>query len=307
MTHSRRALTALHLFLVWAAMVLVMPALGSGLLVTAWVGGTGAAVPVFALGALLSVGLLVVAGVPARTVVPLCGSMPRRLGWAALVFLLGTLGNLAGLAAYGADVDLGSAGTRIALTGVPYAVAAALFVPGRWVRLGAVAVLAAAVAYGGFVGPDQAQQRRHAAEVARYRERPELLYVGPAPSGMELSRAEVSPSYFIAEYRSARQDVFAYVGLTVRSPLTPAPRCPELAEDGVTCTVDGHGEKRTVRDLSGGEREVTLIRRHGDAEVEVASQTLDERGLRHLLDSLQPLSDEELEKLMREGKINHIR
>ncbi|NXY94643.1 hypothetical protein HYE82_09600 [Streptomyces sp. BR123] len=306
MTHGRGALTALHLLLVWAAMALVMPALGSGLLVAAWVAGAGAAVPVFALGALLSVGLLVAAGVPVRTVVPMCGSMPRRLGWAALVFGLGTLGILAGLAAYGADVDLGSARIRIALAGVPYAVAAAFFVPIRWVRLGAVAALAAAVAYGGFVGPDQAQQRRHAAEVARYREHPELLYAGAAPSGMEVSRAEVGPAHFIVEYRSVRQDVFAYVGLTVRSPLTPAPRCPEPAEDGVTCTVDERGEKRTVRDLSGGEREVVLVRRHRDAEVEVSGRTLDEGGLRRLLDSLQPLSDEELEKLMREGKINRI-
>ncbi|SCF91112.1 hypothetical protein [Streptomyces sp. Ncost-T10-10d] len=305
MTSSGRVLTALHLFLVWATMTAAVPALGFGLLVTAWAGGTGATAPLFALGVPLTVGLLATAGIPARTVVPLCGSVPQRLGWAVLVFVLGTLGVFAGLAAYGGDVDLGSASTRIALTGAPYAVAAAFFVPSRWVRLGAVAALAAGVAYGGFVGPAQSQQRQHEAEVARYREHPELLYLGAAPPGMRVSHAEAGPAYFSVEYRTVREDGFAYVGLTVRSPLTPTPRCPELVEKGVTCTVDAHGEMRTVRDIPGGGRAVTLTRRHRNAEAEVTSQTLEEPGLRHLLNTLHPLSDTELEKLMREKKIDH--
>ncbi|MFI6013256.1 hypothetical protein ACIBAG_31325 [Streptomyces sp. NPDC051243] len=113
----------------------------------------------------------------------MCGSASGPLGWAVVVFVLGTLGVLAGLAAHCGDVDPGSAGTRGALTGAPYTVVAAFFVPSRWVRLGAVAALAAGVVYGGFVGPVQAQQRRHAVEVAQYRERPELLYIGATPSG----------------------------------------------------------------------------------------------------------------------------
>ncbi|KUN09325.1 hypothetical protein AQI95_05770 [Streptomyces yokosukanensis] len=303
MKSGRGALTALHLFLVWATTAAVVPALGYGLVLTAWGGGTGAAVPVLALGVPLLVGLLAIAGIPARTVVPLCGSAPRRLGWAVLIFLLGTLGVLAGLAAYGGDVDLGSAGTRIALTGAPYAVAAALFVPSRWVRLGALAALAAAVAYGGFVGPAQAQQRRHEADVARYREKPELLDLGAAPPGMQVSHAVVGPASFSVDYRPVREGYeLGYVGLVVRSPLTPAPRCPEPADKGVTCTVDAHGGMRTVRRLP---REVTLVRRYRNVEVEVTSQTLDESGLRHLLDTLHPLSDTELAELMREKKIDH--
>jgi hypothetical protein len=305
MTSGRRALTALHLFLVWATMAAAMPTLGFGVLVTAWGGGAGAAALLFVVGVPLTVGLLAVAGIPARTVVPLCGSVPQRLGWAALVFVLGTLGVLAGLAVYGGDVDLGSASTRIALTGVPYAVAAAFFVPSRWVRLGAVGALAAGVAYGGFVGPAQSQQRRHEGEVARYREHSELLYLGAAPPGMRVSHAEAAPAYFSVEYRAVREDKFAYVALTVRSPLTPTLLCPELVEKGVTCTVDAHGEMRTVRDFPGGSRAVTLTCRHRNAEAEVTSQTLDEPGVRHLLKTLHPLSDTELEKLMREKKIDH--
>ncbi|GAA0444708.1 hypothetical protein ABZ951_02500 [Streptomyces sp. NPDC046215] len=306
MDNSRGALTALHLFLVWVTMAAVMPTLGFGLVVTAWGGGAGATVPVFVLGVPLLVGLLVMAGIPARTVVPLCGSLSRRLGWAVLVLLLGTLGVLAGLAAYGSDVDLGSAGVRIALTGAPYAVAAALFVPDRRVRLGALAVLAAGVAYGGFVSPAQAQQRRHEAEVARYREHPELLYLGAAPAGMEVSRAVAGPASFSVDYHPLRQgDESGYVGLTVRSPLTPTPRCPEPADKDEACAVDARGEMLTVRDFPGGGRAVTLTRRHGNAEVEVTSQSLGESGLRPLLDSLHPLSDTELEELMREKKIDH--
>ncbi|MFV5997973.1 hypothetical protein ACNPQM_37765 [Streptomyces sp. NPDC056231] len=306
MASGRGALTALHLFLVWATMAAVVPALGFGLVVTAWGGGAGATVPIFALGVPLMVGVLATAGVPVRTVVPLCGSVPQRLGWAVLVFVLGTLGILAGLAAYGENVVLGSASTRILLTGVPYAVAAAFFVPSRWVRLGTLAVLAAGVAYGGFIGPAQAHQRQDEAEVARYREHPELLYLGAAPPGMQVSHAEVGRASFGVDYRSVREGYeLGYVGLTVRPPLTPAPRCAELAEKGVACTVDAHGEMLMVRDFPGGGRAVTLIRRHRNAEVEVTSQTLDEAGLRHLLNTLHPLSDTELEKLMREKKIDH--
>ncbi|MGW0765371.1 hypothetical protein [Streptomyces sp. NPDC002676] len=230
--------------------------------------------------------------------------MSGRGTGAALVFVLGTLGVLAGLAAYGGDVDLGSSSTRVALTGVPYAVAAAFFVPSRWVRLGAVAALAAGVVYGGFIGPAQAQQRRHAAEIARYREHPELLYLGAAPPGMRVSRAVVGPAYFSVEYHPVREGhELGYVGLVVRSPLTQTPRCPEPVDKGATCTVDVHGELRMIGRLPGGTRDITLTRRHHDVEVEVTSQSLGEPGLRHLLNTLHPLSNTELETLMREKVI----
>lgn len=149
--------------------------------------------------------------------------------------------------------------------------AAAFFVPSRGVRLGAVAALAAGVVYGGFVGPAQAQQRRHAAEAARYRERPKLLYLGAAPPGMRMDRAVVGPAYFGVDYRPAAQDESGYVGLTVRPPLTPAPRCPEFLARNETCAVDAHGEMRMVHNLPGGLRDITLVRRHRDAEVQVTS------------------------------------
>ncbi|MCX4863749.1 hypothetical protein OIC43_11675 [Streptomyces sp. NBC_00825] len=306
MTSGRGALTALHLFLVWAMTATAVPALGFGLVAAAWGGGAGATVPVLALGAPLMVGLLALVGLPVKDVVPLCGSVPRRLGWAVLVFVLGTLGVLSGLAAYGGDVDLGSAGTRIVLTGVPYTVAAAFFVPGRWVRSGALVVLAAGVVYGGFVGPAQSRQRQHEAEVARYREKPELLYLGAAPPGMHVSRAELGPATFVVDYRPVREGYESgYAGLVVRSSDTPEPRCPEPVDKSVTCTVDAHGEVVMVREFPDGTREVTLVRRHGKAEVSVASQSVDESGLRRLLDTLHPLSDTELGELMREKKIDH--
>ncbi|MFF7394679.1 hypothetical protein ACFZAE_40485 [Streptomyces scabiei] len=303
MTCGRGALTAFHLLLVWATMTAAVPILGFGLVMSGWGGGTGAAAWFFVLGVPLTVVLLATAGLPAGSVVPLCASTSRRYGWATLVFVLGTLGVLAGLVAYGSEVDLGSAGTRVALTGVPYAVAAAFFVPSRWVRLGGMAVLGAGVVYGGFVGPEQAQQRRYTAEIARYRERPELLYLGDTPPGMQVSRAVVGPGQFQVDYGPARPDELGYVGLTVRSPLSPKARCSLYVQKGVTCTVDERGEMRIVSDLPGGRSDIRLIRRHHGAEVEVSSQVLDEPGLRHLLDTLHPLSDDELEKMMREKTI----
>ncbi|KUO02646.1 hypothetical protein [Streptomyces caeruleatus] len=307
MTSGRATLTALHLLLVWAMTAAMVPVLGFGVVASAWGGGAGATVPVFLLGVPLTVLLLAAAGLPARTLVPLCASASRRLGWAVLVFVLGTAGVAAGLAAYGADVDLGSASTRIALTGMPYAVAAAFFVPSRGVRLGALAVLAAGVAYGGFVGPAQAREREYDAEVARYRENPELLYLGATPPGMEVSRAEVGPASFFVDYGPVRAGYeLGYVGLVVRSSSEQTPlRCPEPEERGVTCTVNAQGEKATLRDLPGGGHDVTLVRRRGNTEVEVTSQSLDEPGLRRLLNTLHPLSDDELEELIREEKITY--
>jgi hypothetical protein len=74
-------------------------------------------------------------------------------------------------------------------------------------------------------------------------------------------------------------------------------------EKHMTCTVDVHGEMRVIRRLSGGTRDITLIRRHHGMEVEVTSQSLDEPGLRRLLNTLHRLSNTELERLMREKAI----
>ncbi|GGR70701.1 MULTISPECIES: hypothetical protein [Streptomyces] len=166
-----------------------------------------------------------------------------RLGDPA--FVLGTLGVLAGPAAYDEGVSLGSADIRVALTGVPYAVAAAFFVPNRWVRLGATAALAAAVAYGAFIGPGRARQRRHTAEVARYREHQELLYTTDTPPGVRVTRARADSASFSVEYHSARRD--GYVALGVRKPLDPRPSCPTPPEKDVTCAVYERGDMRVVR------------------------------------------------------------
>lgn len=304
MTSDRRALIPLHLFLVWAAMAPVVPAIGFGLLAAGWGGGSGAMVPLAALCVPLTVGLLAVMGTSARTLVPLCGTVRGRVGWAVMVFVLGTLGVAAGLAAYGEDVDLGSAGTRFALVGVPYAVAAAFFVPSRWTRLGAVAALVAAVAYGGFVGPAQSKERRHEAEIARYREHEELLYMGAPPPGMTVARAWTAAASFTVEYRPTNQNTPGYVDLDVRPPITPSLQCPQLVQKDETCVVDAHGDMVMTRPFTGG-ADVTLVRRLGQAEATVSSQTLDASGLRRLLSTLHPLSDVELEELMREKQIEH--
>ncbi|WP_258565645.1 hypothetical protein, partial [Streptomyces sp. WELS2] len=301
MTSDRRARTALHLFLVWALMAAAVPVLGITLLVTGWTSGEGAMLSVLALGVPLSVVLLSVAGAPVRALVPLCASGPKRLGWAALVFVLGTLGVLAGLAVYDDGVYLGGVGTRIALTGAPYAVAAAFFVPNRWARLGATAALAGAVAYGGFIGPGRTWQRRQTAGIERYREYGELLFTIDTPSGMRAAHAEAGPASFTVEYHSIRWD--GYVALGVRKPLTPRPACPTPPEKGVTCAVDKRGETSVVEAFPGGGHRITLTRRHGAVEAEISSQTLDEPALRHLLDTLHPLSDAELKGLMEEKVI----
>lgn len=150
-----------------------------------------------------------------------------------------------------------------------------------------------------FGGPSRSQRQK----LARYREHPELLYLGAAPPGMQASSVHVGPASFSVDYRPVREGYESgYVGLVVRPPRTPTPRCPEPLAEGVTCTVDARGEMVTVR---GSTHDVTLTRRYRDAEVEVTSQTLDEAGLRDLLNTLHPLSDTELGKLMQEKRIDY--
>ncbi|MFI5530634.1 hypothetical protein ACIA8O_19050 [Kitasatospora sp. NPDC051853] len=298
------ALTALHLLLVWAVTALVVPLLGLVVLAAGWAGGLGGAAVVLLPGVPAVVGLLALAGGPAASVVPLCGSVRRRLVWAVSVFVLGTLGVLAGVAAYSRGVDLGSGGVRAALTGVPYAVAAAFFVPGVRVRAGAALLLAVGVLYGGFAGPAQAEQTRHEAEAARYRERADLLYLADPPPGMRVALADSEAAGFLVDYRSAAGGP-ERLGLTVRRPLTPELRCPEASTEGTTCRVDEGREVVEVHVFPDGTRQVTLTRRHGPSEVEVGSQSLDEAGLRRVLDSVHPLSGPELEDLMRSERIRH--
>ncbi|MBC9716621.1 hypothetical protein H9Y04_29225 [Streptomyces sp. TRM66268-LWL] len=286
-------------------MTVTVPALGFGIVMSGWGGGQGAALLTLAVGVPLTVGLLAIMGTPVRDVVPLCASTAGRFGWAALVFAAGSAGAAAGVLAYGEDVDLGGAGTRIALAGVPYAVAAAFFVPSRRVRVGAAAVLALGVVYGGYVGPAQAERRAHAAEIAEYREQSELLRLGSTPAGTTLSRAHLGPGSFSVAYHPARANDAGHVGLTVGRPPTPAPApvCPEILGEGVTCDVDARGVLRMVHAFPDGGRAITLIRYDGPLELRVESQSLDERGLRRLLGSVRPMTDAELEDLMRERLI----
>ncbi|MBJ7902493.1 hypothetical protein IF655_04205 [Streptomyces sp. DSM 110735] len=93
MTSDRRALTVLHLLLVWATMAAAVPVLALVLFASGRSGGAGAMGLILALGVPLIVCALLVAAIPARTVVPRCGSARQRLGWAVSVFALGTLGS----------------------------------------------------------------------------------------------------------------------------------------------------------------------------------------------------------------------
>ena len=123
---------------------------------------------------------------------------------------------------------------------------------------------------------------------------------------MRVSQAVVGHGQFSVDYRPIEPDQSGYVSLTVRSPNTPnTPKatCALLVQKDVTCTVDEHGEIRVASSLPHDGHHIRLIREHRGAEVEASSQSLAEPGLRHLLNTLHPLSDEELENMMREKTI----
>ncbi|MFE0646714.1 hypothetical protein ACFW2Y_34735 [Streptomyces sp. NPDC058877] len=141
---------------------------------------------------------------------------------------------------------------------MPYVLAAAFFVPDWRVRMGTLVVLVCGVGYGVFVGPALAEQRQEEAEIARYRQNPELLYLGDSPRGMEISRVRVGPNLFSVDYTPIRAGHdLGYVGFWVNRSSTPALQCPDPVQKEVTCTVDTHGEMRTVISFPGG-RGVTL-------------------------------------------------
>ncbi|MFE4515432.1 hypothetical protein ACFRMQ_14715 [Kitasatospora sp. NPDC056783] len=70
----------------------------------------------------------------------------------------------------------------------------------------------------------------------------------------------------------------------------------------MTCTVDASGELLTVRGFPDGGRSVSLTRRHQNVGAEVTGATVDEAELRRVLDALHPLSDAELEGLIRDKR-----
>jgi hypothetical protein len=152
-TTSRQpsALVAVHLLLVWLIGATTAPALGFATLGAAWGGGTGGGLATLLVGGAVTVTVLAATGLVVRGVVPLCATTRGLIGWAVTVFVGGTLGAIAGLAAWTTDeFDMGGADMRIALTGAPYALTAAFFIPGRAVRLASAAALAGTVPFAAY-------------------------------------------------------------------------------------------------------------------------------------------------------------
>ncbi|MEU8823446.1 hypothetical protein [Streptomyces sp. NPDC048636] len=260
--------------LVWLLGALLVP-LGHRLALAPWWGrSTAGALVASGAVALAVVTALAYGVVPVRRAVPICRTARGRWGWAVVVFCGGTAGLMAGAGARRAGaLDVGGALSRAALCGVPYALVAAVFIPGVAVRLVSGVALLGVVAYGTAVThrARQAEEVRTLMSGTSLARRELVLPDPPAGYRMDEGHGDLADDHFGVRYvyigaGRERPDVVCTVGRVSgggdgpgdrhRGRITEAVRTRgdgrravvlTCHRDGLRLTVTAHGAPRTWR------------------------------------------------------------
>ncbi|MET9292155.1 hypothetical protein [Streptomyces sp. NPDC003077] len=283
-----------HLAGIWALCTAATFVMSNTFFATAFWGGSLAVAILLVLAELLGLyGLLAMLGRANRELVPLPRGRRGHHQWAAAVTLLGTAGAIAVQAA--ALRRIGLIFVLFPLTALPYALTAALFLPGRAPRSTSVA-LSAALALALGVLPRFADEEPPAPAPAP-KPHP-LALVGRPPHGYQPTPGLTNDTVFTTHYRSATAP-----DITLRVNRVPADRtrpyesiCAHRPQTTATCTDDGAG-RTLVTDRKAGTHELYL--RRADLDV-VASfrTTTDPAAARSILTTLRPLTDDEARTLL---------
>ncbi|MET9108984.1 hypothetical protein ABZX29_20715, partial [Streptomyces zhihengii] len=208
---------AVHLVAVWLAGCALSAVQSQAVLVGLFAGSPPWAAGLLAVVAALAVALLALLGRVAgregpsqhalgahvRAVVPLAAGRAGLWAWAAGVWALGTLGAAAAVVV-GYRVDHLETALPVHLAGgACYAVAAALFVPGARVRLGALGTAAALAAGGCWAALDAARPPTLDEWIAANGVDRSMLRLGDPPPGWTVQVLGASEDGFGADYERA--------------------------------------------------------------------------------------------------------
>ncbi|MEV6397064.1 hypothetical protein AB0M39_20130 [Streptomyces sp. NPDC051907] len=296
------ARTAGHLLLVWIVGAALAPALGFATVGAVWVGGPGATLAVLLVGGLLSIAALAATGLVVRDVVPLCATARGLMGWAATVLVGGTLGALGGFAAWTTDeFDLGGADMRIALSGLPYAVVAAFFVPSRSVRLTSAVALAGTLAFTTYTLQEAGERDRLDSLLNRSGlAREERLLIEP-PGGLEAEEGSgtLGPNEFRMHFTQGGEPG-ASPGFDYRVSRRADGDCPKDLPGRIGCRDAGGGVTVVTQRHDDGEVwEYVHLRRDGLLLTARTTEGMGVPQLRQALEKARPATDEELLDIVR--------
>lgn len=289
-----------HLAAVWLVGCIVTGLQWYAAVIALFIGRATLRVAVVVAVVILAVAVFAGLGTTVRTMVPV---MRRRRGlwaWAAGVHVLGTCGVFgAAVVNYAIDRMVGDLWLYV-VGGACYALAAALFLPGIRIRIGALAAASALAATGSYAAwaasrPPTVEEWITANRVDRA-----LLRVGGPPPGYTLRVLGASEDGFGAEYErapSARLHLgVARTGHDTRR--ADAHGCPVPVGQPIRCEDDGGG-RQSVRYEGDHEHQELRLRRDGLVyTVAMEGIHTDLSAARHILSTLRPATDAELDSLL---------
>ncbi|MBX9395270.1 hypothetical protein K4749_17120 [Streptomyces sp. TRM72054] len=300
MTQTKEAGPAIaHLAAVWLFGCVLTGVQSQAVLVALFVGGTALLVGAVAVVAALAVPALAGLGTAARTIAPLTRRRRGLWAWAVSVYVLGTIGAF-GAAVVNFQVNRLENGLLLyPAGGLCYALAAALFLPDTRVRLGALGA-AAVLAVGGSYAtwdatrPPTLDEWLTANDVDRA-----LLRIGDPPPGHTLRVLGASEDGFGADYERPHSDglhlAVARQGHDTRR--ADARGCPVPSGEPIHCTDDGEG-RQLITYEGGYEHQELRLRRDGlTYTVTLQGTDNDLTAARHILSTLRPATDGELDGL----------
>ncbi|MFI8348329.1 hypothetical protein [Streptomyces sp. NPDC085596] len=236
-----------------------------------------------------------------RTTVPLMRRKRGLWAWTAGVYVLGTAGAF-GAAVVTFEIDHSESALQFyAAGGACYAIAAALFLPGARVKLGALGAAAALAAVGAYAVWAAAQAPTLGEWITANGVDRAMLRVGDPPPGYALRVLGASEDGFGVDYERPASPLL-HLGVEREGHDTrrvDARGCPVPFGEPIRCTDDGAG-RQLVTYEGGYEHQELRLRRDGlVCTVSMDGTHADLPAARRLLSTLRPATDTELAGLVK--------
>ncbi|QLE75125.1 hypothetical protein FGW37_29105 [Streptomyces rectiverticillatus] len=302
---TRWAPVAFLLGTAWLAGALVVPWAWKVGVVWAWAGGLPGAVGVLVAGSAVMVALLFAAGLPVRDTGPVRRTTSGQVGWAVAAFLGGSAGVALGyLARRSGDIGLGGDSTLFLWCGLPYALFAALSVPGRAVRAAAGTVIAGTAVFLLWSGYQADRSEELASLLEGSPLSREHLLLPEAPDGYEIDpgNGSISARGLRLGYRHTgsgkdrQRQPFQYEV----TPGSASPCADDTLPGPATCKDLGGGFTSVTRKLGDGSTAGGLaLQRDGVTLTVTVYEPVATSELRRMLERAHPADDGEILRALR--------